>query len=307
LLSTMHVPSPSDYTPFDSSAPGTLKANESNNYTLVAFVALVLYDHLITFDIEVERIWSLKWHLPKYLFLASRYIVPPLLLLTLAGTTLYPILPSFCTFIVHFHRSTQAISFVLAELVLLIRVSALYGHDKITRRVLVGLFVCQLLAVVVLTVFVTKAFVVTISYEFIPGCSVSYAWKEQFSWWIPFICFDGILFILALVRTLSYRNKSLHTVRVLARDSIVYYLIIFGSLVIDIVEAKHFDVMPIVIPAEWISCIAVSRMMMNIRGLVFDDPRGTQRIELPRIVFQEHCYTEDESDFEMSGLSTDCA
>jgi len=296
-LSTMHVLHPSDYPPFDSLAP--FEWAHTNNNILVAFVTLVLYDHLITLDIEVERIWSLEWRLPKYLFLTSRYILPPLLLLTLAGTTVYPILPSFCTFIVHFYRSTQAISFIVAELVLLIRVSALYGHDKIARRVLVGLFICQLVAVIVITVFVTKGFTLYSHYEFLPGCQISHIWEHQRVWWIPFTCFDGTLFILALLKTLSHRKNSFPTIRLLARDSIFYFAITCSGLVINIFQNVNFETMPIVIPTEWIACIAVSRMMMNIRGLIFDDPNGTQGIEFSRIKFQVPRYAENECDPEI--------
>jgi len=54
----MHVPSPSDYQPFDSDAPLTFEQTIAGNYVIFAVVTLVLYDHAITLDMEVERIWT---------------------------------------------------------------------------------------------------------------------------------------------------------------------------------------------------------------------------------------------------------
>ncbi|KAG5731869.1 hypothetical protein E4T56_gene13796 [Termitomyces sp. T112] len=49
-------------------------------YTNVAFLMLLIYDHIITFGDEVSRIWPLPWQLPKVSFLVNRYLIPPMLL-----------------------------------------------------------------------------------------------------------------------------------------------------------------------------------------------------------------------------------
>ncbi|KAJ7208086.1 hypothetical protein B0H12DRAFT_432233 [Mycena haematopus] len=47
-------------------------------YTNIAFLMFMVFDHVITFDTEVSRIWTLKWRLPKVLFLINRYVQPSL-------------------------------------------------------------------------------------------------------------------------------------------------------------------------------------------------------------------------------------
>ena len=42
---------------------------------------MLLYDHLLTFDQEVEEIWKAKWTLPKSFFLILRYLVPSVLII----------------------------------------------------------------------------------------------------------------------------------------------------------------------------------------------------------------------------------
>jgi len=107
------------------------------------------------------------------------------------------------------------------------------------------------------------------------------------------MCFDGILLILALVKTFTLRSHFNPTVRLLARDSVLYFVLMFACLVVNLVAGLPGLNIPVVIPAEWIACIAVSRMMMNIRGLAFDNPSGSQRAELSTLVFRGHNPTHD--------------
>jgi len=288
----LHVPSPSDYLPYDSNTPSFISQDMINVYFRLAVATLVLYDHMITLDLEVERIWTLKWAFPKCLFMASRYVVIPLLLVTLMDDVGYPLLFSYCIFDDRFHKPLSVVSLIIAELVLLLRVSALYGHSKIMLSFLVGLFTCQFAAVVLETVMFMKFSTPLIAYEFLPGCWGSFkntpsALRWRYSWWIPFMCFDGILLTLALVKAFAFRGIFNPTIRLLARDSVLYFVLMFACLVVNLVAGLPGLNIPVVIPAEWIACIAVSRMMMNIRSLVFDNSGGSQRVELSTLVFQD--------------------
>jgi Family of unknown function (DUF6533) len=42
---------------------------------------ILLYDHALTLDQEVEEIWKAKWTLPKIFFLVLRYMVPVLMII----------------------------------------------------------------------------------------------------------------------------------------------------------------------------------------------------------------------------------
>jgi hypothetical protein len=42
---------------------------------------MLLYDHFLTLDQEVEEIWKAKWTLPKIFFLILRYMVPALMII----------------------------------------------------------------------------------------------------------------------------------------------------------------------------------------------------------------------------------
>jgi len=86
--------------------------------------------------------------------------------------------------------------------------------------------------------------------------------------------------MLTAFQVFTYSRQDINPVVILlARDSIVYFAILFAALLVNTILLIAPSGLVIKFPPECIACIAVSRMMMNIRGLVFDDPRGTQGIE----------------------------
>jgi len=279
------------YVPFDSNTPVTFEQTQIRICMILAMATLVLYDHIITLDIEVERIWTLRRGFPKLLFFASRYVVSPLLMISVIGEAGYPLLHSFCTFDHIFQKVISALSLVIPGLVLLIRVSALYGHCKIILSFLFCLFTCHLAAVIIETIIVTRISTPTPSYEFLPGCSVLVDVGEAslhwgFGWWIPFLCFDGILLIPTLIKAFSFRVHSNSIIGLVARDSVFYFAFIFGCLLTNIIVYSSGTSWPVDIPTEWVACIAVSRMMMNIRGVMFDNTLRTHGIEFSSIIFE---------------------
>ncbi|KIM88320.1 hypothetical protein PILCRDRAFT_253848 [Piloderma croceum F 1598] len=125
------------YLPLDSDAPSYFKSARTANYVCVAFTMLLLYDHCITLDKEVEWIWTLRWRLPKILFLTNRYLLTLLIVLTNFSGTIYPLSLSpiqfqFCKFFNNFLTWSPIFNFYVAELLMIIRVCSLYGHRKVT-------------------------------------------------------------------------------------------------------------------------------------------------------------------------------
>jgi len=186
----------------------------------------------------------------------------------------------------------------VVDLVLILRVSALYGHCKIITSFLGCLFTSQFAAVVALKVIISKGSTIGLYYEFLPGCWYFYdeiGTRWRYSWWIPFIFGDVILLTLTLAKAYSYRDHCNPIVRLLARDSVLYFVPMLACLVQNIVS----NIIPnrvgfVIIPTEWLACIAVSRMMMSIRSLVFNDLLTTQRLEFSTIIIPSRDGREDE-------------
>jgi len=190
-----------------------------------------------------------------------------------------------------FAGPVKALSQIVIGLVLLLRVSALYDHNKVILSFLTCLFTCQLAAVIVARVVDEKDMTPILYYESLPGCwynvteSKSAAlWRDAS--WIPFMCVDGILLVLTFAKAFSYRDHPNPTIKLLARDSLLYFIPMFASMVWDIVPIPSANLGFQIIQPEWIACIAVSRMMLSIRSLVCNNPLSTQRTILSTIAFR---------------------
>jgi len=253
----MHVPTPSDYIPFDAITDHNLRITRLGNDIYLALAAVILYDHAITFDIEVQRIWSLNWRLPKILFLTNRYVVPSLIVMRGIADATYPLLFSFCDFLVHFEDWIVVLALGIADLILVIRVSALYGHSKIMQHFLVCFFVCQMVTVIVIMSILTKQTTPILLYQFSPGCFSTIP-DNWYSFYIPFLIFDGILLMLTAFQVFSYSRQDINPVVILlARDSIVYFAILFAALLVNTILLIAPSGLVIKFPPECIACIAV--------------------------------------------------
>ncbi|KIM87961.1 hypothetical protein PILCRDRAFT_3670 [Piloderma croceum F 1598] len=250
----MSAPSTTSYLPLDSDAPSLM-----NDYMFgIAFVMLVLYDHVITLDKEVEWIWTLRWGLPKITFLVNRYVLTWLIVTSLELN------PTIFT----------------------------DGHRKLVILSLGGLLVVVFACTTMVQMLWPHTFLL---YEFKPGC-----WPSSNSndvQWIPALSLEGacstpyagslwlkaavILILLTAHKVVStYRNHMNRTITVLARDSTIYFVIIFVGLTLTLADGfVHFTSFPTLLLTQCITSVAVGRMMMNIRGLILDDPEHTVHLQ----------------------------
>ncbi|KAJ7114666.1 hypothetical protein C8R43DRAFT_126128 [Mycena crocata] len=152
-------------------------------YTNIAFLAFMIYDHAITFDTEVSRIWTLQWRLPKVLFLINRYVVPPMLMCAHAAVpAIYDLPEFFCTFIAKWTSWPTIISIGTVEIILILRVLAICGHRKIIRQFLVGSFICEMIVWITLSSVILAKTTGYPGGSLFPGCLFS-APKYFFAAW----------------------------------------------------------------------------------------------------------------------------
>jgi hypothetical protein len=281
----MPTPSTTSYYPFNSDAPAVFSQTQTTNYCIVAFLGGLLYDHIITLDKEVEWIWTLRWRLPKIIFIFNRYVITLLFLLNCIPDLIFPVPISFCRF--HFTMSLclSLLSFGTAELLLIIRVCSLYGHRKSIVWPLGGFFVLAFIGAIVSQTFYDRHWQQILYFKFLPGCwawtSYSHGAVNQWPMWAIFLSVEGVLMLLTIYKLLSYRNQLNPTITVLARDSLVYFVIIFACLASIVATDVEGNILisTIKVPTQCITSVAVGRMMMNIRGLILDDPEHTVHLQ----------------------------
>jgi len=277
----MSAPSTTSYYPFDDAAPQVFQATQVDNTLSAAFIALLLYDHVITLDKEIDWIWTLRWRLPKILFVINRYFITAVLMLQVLPEFVYPVYVPFCNVHLVLWLLVPLLNFGAAELLLIIRVCSLYGNSKAIIWSLGTFFVLALAGAVASQVVFGKAIITILYYEFLPGCwEYSPGLPNQWAKWTTFLSVEGVIMLLTLYKTFSYRNQSNRTVTVLARDSIFYFVVVFACLASVLASDLQVNIsVSVQIPAQCAASISVGRMMMNIRGLILDDPVHTVHLQ----------------------------
>ncbi|CAA7261727.1 unnamed protein product [Cyclocybe aegerita] len=139
------------YGPFTD--PDTAAGAQAVNSSSVAALAFLVWDILITTDDEIKLIWLRTWSYTKCVYFIVRYL-PVLVQISILfiGTELTPYFhftPHDC-FIWQVYQGVAASTIVTAvDTILILRVHALYhGHFTI-RRVVIALFVIEIIGIIV--------------------------------------------------------------------------------------------------------------------------------------------------------------
>ncbi|KAJ7221063.1 hypothetical protein C8J57DRAFT_1393313 [Mycena rebaudengoi] len=128
------------------------------------------------------------------------------------------------------------ISLGTVEVILILRVFAVCGHREAIRRFLVGLFACEMIDRVTLSMSKTTGFP---GGDLFPGC-LFWAPKYFYAVWIPAVVFESTIILITLYYLGAYEgSKQVNvTLRVLARDSMIYFLIMFSVLLANLFIAR---------------------------------------------------------------------
>ncbi|KZP29942.1 hypothetical protein FIBSPDRAFT_1038638 [Athelia psychrophila] len=297
-----HDPAAGEYTPLDSGAPANFAGLFRKNYLDLAFIAIIFYDHFLTLDVEIQQIWTLQWKIPKYIFVLNRYFLPAAICLLDIPECIYPVLDSYCNFADRWQPWLDTLALVISQGILVLRASAIYDNSKRMLRFLCTLFACSFGAVTGFSIWVSINTFQVDWYIGEAGCW-GYSSAPGVPYYIilmPWIAFDGFLLILTLARYYQQRNELNTTIRLLARDSLSYFAVMFACMLFNVLLSSSVITVPNLIkvsvntpphlaapkltpnyyptirpldysPVHSLVCIAVSRMSLNIRGLAFKD------------------------------------
>ncbi|KAF7980023.1 hypothetical protein HWV62_40142 [Athelia sp. TMB] len=97
---------------------------------------------------------------------------------------------------------------------------------------------------------------------------------------VPFIVMEVVIMGFTVKKLWGHGEHS-RTMRVLMRDSIVYFCIVAFEIVFKEIwgQIDFVFYVDIKVPLQCIACVTVARMMMNLRGLSFDDPEHTVHLD----------------------------
>ncbi|KAH8835449.1 hypothetical protein DL96DRAFT_56610 [Flagelloscypha sp. PMI_526] len=126
------------------------------NYSSMAALTWTIYDMVLSFGQEVEFIWSGSWSNFKRLYLCLRWftliaqIVPTIITLKIASGALRET-TQLCRALMGFQAMSSQVLMFCVQFILILRVIALYyEHARLLKRVLMPIWITQMLAMTIL-------------------------------------------------------------------------------------------------------------------------------------------------------------
>lgn len=175
-----------------------LRGLQSCNYSAMAALAFTVWDIIVSFEDEVEQIWLSAWTRLKFLYIFLRYfslvaqVIATILTLGLAA----PLYPgrSVCLLLLSFQAISSQALMMGVQVLLVLRVIALYNRVRWLRTFLSVLFLAE---VVLMTVF----FGISLSsMDYGVHCVITGFPITATGFLIPPILYESLLFVLTVVK-----------------------------------------------------------------------------------------------------------
>jgi len=242
---------------------------QTAKYMLLVGFTLLIYDHLLTLNQEINYLWRSKFGLASAIVLVNRYLVPCVLAIDICELFGGPPSLLFCQIWTGLQSYISIASYMSIHVLVAMRVHALYGgRQSIRTALIVGVSLSAIISIAVATLGV-----ITVTPLLIPSPHQCVSKIPPFIWatYLPSILFETCLFALTLSMAVSQLKEgqcitSLY--RILYRDGILYFVAVFlctsFTLIVwavapppSILLARYFSHALIV--------IAGSRLVLNLK------------------------------------------
>jgi hypothetical protein len=249
---------------------------QATRFAQLASSAIIIFDHLITLDEEVELIWKSSWSMGKLLFIINRYYTLISVIINNYALFSPALTDSFCLRFFHWQGWTGLIACMIAEVILQMRLYALYFLNKKVLALMVTTFIISSASSAVIMGKVLSG-ITAVSHP-LPGlafCVPVGVADYFFAFWIPIIGFESLLCGLALCRGIqtfrasgSQYQSGRHLVAILIRDSVLYFLVMFATyftnMLVWVTAPSNLLEIPIAFSVA-LSCCLGNRMILNVR------------------------------------------
>lgn len=195
----------------------SLYALDWNNSISVAIITLISYEYMLQFEKEVTFVWQRQWSIMTYMYLVVRYFGISIAMTCACWGGLFYIPETPCYAMFLFFQWGFSIYFCLAELILILRLYALYNRSKPILYVLLGLLLPVVALYIAIDVFLWGRPSAISMHEIIITPNIKYCTgifhigpMLAIYASIPIICYDIFLLGLAtavLVKHLKERNE----------------------------------------------------------------------------------------------------
>ncbi|TBU23586.1 hypothetical protein BD311DRAFT_791565 [Dichomitus squalens] len=253
-------------------------------YAELASTVIILFDHVLTLDQEIHLIQHAHWSLGKLLFLLNRYYA--LCIVIFNNYVLFntdTLSNSVCVHWLRWQGATGVITFIIAEMILQLRLYALYFRNK---RILAAITFVSLGAAISSAYVMGQALslITAVAFKFpLSGSTVCVPFglpSNFYAFWIPMLISESFLCGLALYRGFdSFRpgnnvvQSGRRVLEILVRDSVSYFVIIFATYLTNAIVFLTRPDAEVEIPigfAVALSTVMSSRLCLNVRGYIRD-------------------------------------
>jgi len=269
-----------------SQDPDLLQQFQVLKYINIGLLAVLVFDYCLTLNVEKERIWTLRWKLPKILFMINRYFLPPFLFFDGFSNVLH-VGQKICDARLFTYLPTFPANMTVS-LLLILRVLALYENSKNIARYLIFQFIAQFVICMILAVIVVSRTRSIAGRDLFTGCLLALPDGYYLSW-VVFLVSEIILVVLTVYKCKEYGRFS-PTTKILARDSIVYFASVTAILVFNLSYTGKHGLLgtTLTLPTNICASIAAARLTLNIRSITMGQALETlaqQTRAVPSIVF----------------------
>ncbi|KAJ6533810.1 hypothetical protein DFH09DRAFT_1370006 [Mycena vulgaris] len=257
--------------------------SQTTSFMAVAFFILLLFDHLITLDQEIELIWKNPTpSLARYIYIWNRYFS-----LLVVGVCMSVYLQQVnsddvCRLYSRIRYLTSTVIVVTVDFILMLRVCALFGRSRKLAFCIMPCIILETTVMVFIGELTTRKLKRNIYIEFINGCYASDDLPSYFIFFaVPSLVVGFIMFCLTVYncnrrleisfsQTFNVKASWMPLAALFLRDGVYLFLAVIAVNPVQIIlwlEAPVSLVEVLMVPSMAVYSIIGSRVLLNLMEL----------------------------------------
>ncbi|KAH7886756.1 hypothetical protein F5I97DRAFT_1953475 [Phlebopus sp. FC_14] len=255
----------------------------ASQYVSAAGLVILIWDHLLTLQDEVDLIWKAKFSVPKALFLFNRYVVPVALILQahgISGVSNPYLSDKVCRGWFALATVIGMVSIATSNFLVLLRLWVLWDRKpRLVLWTLVLFIVTQMAALGLTGYFVSSMLPILVFDPTLYICNFTEK-PKLILLWSPGIVFELMIFATTCWNALDRpMPQDVQMAKILYRDGSVYFFGLFALRLVNLVLSITAP-LPLIFLGLFfiwsISNITLARLILNLRRVSVD----TEEFEL---------------------------
>jgi len=252
---------------------------QASRYVSGAGLVVLLYDHILTFDQELQSIWHTKMTWSKLLFLFNRYMVPIAMLLRtndFSGIALPVLSNTYCRWSIGTVTILGILTIGISNFLVLLRLWMLWDRNSRLMYWTGIAFLTAQIAAFIVAGFVVRSLLPFVVFEpTFHACLIEEKPRVNVGGlWVPGLAFEVMVFVVVWWNALDRpRSCDSGITKAMYRDGFLYFSVLFVLRLINLVLAIIAPVSLLFLGVLFIWCAAnvtLSRLILNSRQLASD-------------------------------------